>query len=63
MARASYEDWTAEVHAELRARNLDVQTAYDYYSFYTAYHEFDEKPRAAVEDYQRWMLCDGKEVG
>lgn len=58
-SEADYADWTDAVHKELKARNLDIQTAYDYYSFDTAYHEFGDKPRKAVEDYQMWMEDTG----
>ena len=59
MSKTGYDDWTAAVHDELKARNLDIPTAYDYYSFHTAYHEFGDTPRKAVLDYQMWMEDTG----
>ncbi len=62
MARADYDEWTAEVHRELKARNIDIQAAYDWFSFYTAYHEFDDKPHEAVEDCVRWLQENGDDA-
>ena len=57
MARANYDDWTTELHAELKASGLDIGDAYDRYSFRTAYEEYDLKPRDAVMDYRNWWFA------
>jgi hypothetical protein len=55
-----YSDWTAQVHDELKARGLNVEEAYDYYSFQTAYYEFGDTPVAAVTDYVKWWHDNGE---
>ncbi len=56
-----YSDWTSAVHDELRARSLDIGTAYDNYSFRMAYYDFGDTPKAAVADYEAWYLDNGEE--
>ncbi len=56
-----YSDWTAAVHDELCARELDIGVAYDNYSFHMAYYEFGDTPATAVKDYAAWYLDNGEE--
>lgn len=55
MTLASYDDWTAAVHTELHARNLDIEEAYDWFSFRSCYELYDMKPLEAVDDYEVWI--------
>ncbi len=51
----AYAEWRDAVIAELQARGLDVAEALDWYSFRSAYAEFEMTPAQAVSDYQEWM--------
>ena len=56
-----YSDWKAQVAELLTARGLDIQAAYDNYSFHMAYYDFDDMPEAAVDDYAAWYLDNAEE--
>lgn len=58
-SEAAYSEWRDAVNAELRKRNLDIDEACNWYSFRSAYEEFEMTPEDAVADYQIWMQDNG----
>ena len=50
----NYDDWKAGLIEQLKAKNVDVEEAFDWYSFHSAWED-KMKPSEAIADYLDWM--------